>query len=122
MNTRMIQVGLLIGGGLCALSTILTPQNPPLILLLSALSAICFIGLIVLVFIRPRSDWIFTLGSGIGIFFTYGVCMPYWGRIWYREGEAEDWKIFILFSIVIISLIAPFIRLFFPSECGPRAK
>jgi len=108
-NAQTIQRSLLAVGVLSAGCTHFTFRSAITSWLIGA-SALCFLVLPFALFLRPKSDWMSGLIGGGIVLLTYAFSMPFWGRLWYRDDEPEDWRVFVLFIIIGLNLVLPAIR------------
>ncbi len=74
-------------------------------------SALCFVALAFAVFFRSQSAWASGLVGGGVVLLTYAFHMPYWGRLWYGEDGAEDWRTFGLWIVIgLINTVCKYIQ------------
>lgn len=61
-------------------------------------------------FFWPKGVWLSELIHGGIVLLTYIFTMPFGGRLWYREGESEDWRIGGLFIVIGLNIALPVFR------------
>lgn len=95
-----------VASAICTFFTLRSPITPWLI----GVSALCFLTLPFTVFLRPKGAWKSGLVLGGIVLLTYAITMPLWGRLWYREGEPEDWRVAGLFIVMGLNIALPAVR------------
>ena len=109
-NWKLRQKVLFAVGTVSAILSLPFRDAPLLGGLLVAVSAACYLLLPWTAFFRPAEEYTWGVFYGFIAFFVYAFCMLSWGRDMASEGEDDDWREFLLFGIVALDAIVPFLR------------
>jgi hypothetical protein len=108
-KAQLFQRLLFVVGVLSAICTCFT-QRASFTPWLFGTSVLCFLVMPFSVFLRPKTAWMSGLIHGGIVLVTYALTMPLWGRLWYREGASEDWKLLGVFIVIGLNFVLPCLR------------